>query len=381
MPESCKVAVIWIDWYAYHVARFRGMMSVPSLAGRVRGIELVGGVGVHQGLKFREDLPSDLPVDTLMPNSSWQSAGQLRLARALWRHLGKLNPEVLLVPGYYTLPAIAAAVWAKLHRRTSVLMTESTAEDHARVWWKEAAKSSLIRLLFDWAICGGKAHRRYLAQLGFPSDRVASSYDVVDNDFFCRKALELRQHQPSEFGLPSRYFLYTGRLAPEKNVEGLLAAWNDYRHGGGTWPLVLVGAGPSEPQLRAAAAALPFSYDIHFAGHTAYGDLPKFYAFAGCFVLPSIREPWGLVVNEALASGLPVIVSNRCGCAEDLVQHGHNGFVFDPANPDRLAASLQEIAAWDDPEQPYCGNNSINSVSNCSPLTFGKQVEKITASR
>ena len=161
-PRQTAVAVIWIDWYPYHVARFIGLQSACEFAGKVIGIELVGGIGVHAGLKFREELPDDLPVLTLMPDADWQRAGQLRLSLKLWKTLSEVNPQIVLVPGYYTLPAIAAALWAKLHRRQSVLMTESTASDHVRVWWKEKLKALLIHALFDWAIAGGTAHRRYL---------------------------------------------------------------------------------------------------------------------------------------------------------------------------------------------------------------------------
>ena len=377
MSEPCLVAVLWIDWYAYHVARFRGMMDNPMLAGKVRGIELVGGVGVHQGLKFREDLPVGLPVETLMPGCSWAEAGQLTLARKVWQCLTRVDPEVVLVPGYYTLPAIAAAFWAKFNRRTSVLMTESTAEDHIRVWWKELLKSALIRMLFDWAICGGKAHVRYLDQLGFATDRIAHSYDVVDNRSLEQSVRILRQQTAARQGLPGRYFLYVGRLAPEKNVDGLLAAWSRYRQQGGTWPLVLVGDGPLANSLQATAKALPFASDVHFAGHKGSAELPPYYAFAGCFVLPSTREPWGLVVNEAMASGLPVIVSDRCGCVEDLVHPGGNGLIFNPLLDGSLPLCLQHIASMGDKERDEMGNKSQTIIRNYSPETFGREVGRI----
>src|SRR5207247_1792609 len=74
-------------------------------------------------------------------------------------------------------------------------------------------------------------------------------------------------------------------------------------------------------------------------------ELPLYYARAKCFVLPSISEPWGLVVNEAMASSLPVLVSNRCGCAMDLVRHGRNGFVFNPLNVRSLANLFVEVSS------------------------------------
>ena len=377
VKANCSVAVIWIDWYAYHVGRFRGLQSVRELAGRVQGIELVGGIGVHAGLKFREPLPHDVSVETLLPRSSWHDVSKVRIATELWKYLNRLDPEVVLVPGYYTLPGIAAALWAKLYHRKSVLMTESTADDHQRVWYKEAFKAILIRALFDWAVTGGKAHVRYLRDLGFPEDRIAHFYDVVDNQLFHDRTSLLRYQSSTIYGLPSPYFLYIGRLAPEKNLGGLLEAWIEYRQSGGTWPLVLVGDGPSVDDLRKVAADSDFTSDIYFAGHKGSDDLPTYYAFAGCFVLPSTREPWGLVVNEAMASQLPVIVSSRCGCAEDLVIQGVNGYIFDPDDRSQLTGYLTRIEALGEAGCLAMGKRSADVIRQYSPENFGQQIARI----
>lgn len=371
-----RTVVIWIDWYPYHVARFRGLQSVLGTAGQVVGIELVGGVGVHAGLKFREPLPADIHVQTLMPDSDWQSAGQWLLTAKLWRTLRKLNPTTVLVPGYYTLPALAAALWAKLHGRQSVLMTESTAFDHPRTGWKETLKSRLVRTLFDWAITGGAPHRRYLEQLGFPMDHVVGCYDLVDNNFFETHARELRIAPPPSGELAHPYFLYVGRLSSEKNVDGLLQAWTEYRRTGGSWRLVIVGSGPEESRLRRTAERSGFGADVYFAGHKSVRELPTYYAYARCFVLPSTREPWGLVVNEALASGLPVIVSSRCGCAEDLVETGANGFVFDPADIGQLATALQKIENLTPQEHESMCLRSLQIIQRFCPARFGEEIAR-----
>jgi 1,2-diacylglycerol 3-alpha-glucosyltransferase len=374
---SCKVAVIWIDWYAYHVERFRGVLSDRSLAGHAQGIELVGGVGIHAGLKFRENLPSDLKVKTIMPESNWLEVSKVELSQKLWRVLSELQPKVILVPGYYTLPGITSALWAKLHRRKSVLMTESTEEDHARSWWKEALKGLLIRSLFDWAVTGGKAHVRYLKRLGFPEDRIRHFYDVVANETYMQQAALLRRQSHESFNLPRHYFLYIGRLAPEKNIAVLIRAWIEYRSSGGSWSLVLVGDGPSAESLRRIAAESQYPNDVHFAGHKESKELPKYYAFSSCFVLPSTREPWGLVVNEAMASGLPVIVSNRCGSAEDLVIDGDNGYVFNPTDEHELAATLLKMSDADESERLEMGKRSAEIIERYSPENFGREIASI----
>ena len=371
----CRAAVIWIDWYAYHLARFGGLQAAFGSAGEVTGIELVGGVGVHAGLRFREDLPLSLPIVSLFPEGSWAQTGKLRIARAVWRKLTELDPELVLVPGYYNLPAIAAALWAKLHGRLSVLMTESTAFDHIRTGWKERLKGLLIRLLFDRAVTGGTAHRLYLQQLGFPMARVRGRYDVVDNHGIAERTRTLRaDSKATEHGLPTGYFLFIGRLAEEKNVAGLLQAWVSYRTDGGTWPLVLVGDGPEKARLVEWAGQTGYARDVIFAGHKGSAALSLYQAFAGCFVLPSTREPWGLVVNEAMAAGLPVIVSTRCGCAADLVEHGRNGLLFNPASDGELAACLHLMEALSERERQRMGSASAERIAAFSPENFGREI-------
>ena len=380
-PKSCRVVVLWIDWYAYHVARFEALVHHEQLSGTVVGLEMVGGVGVHAGLTFRQNLPAGLPVETLLPDQNWRETGQLALAKAVWNRLDRLRPELVLVPGYYTAPGLSAALWARLHRKKSVLMTESTQSDHDRVWWKEAFKGALLKTLFNWSIAGGYPHSRYLQKLGFPANRIGRFYDVVENDFFHAECGRLRNTRiAAEFGLPSRYFLYVGRLAPEKNVNGLLDAYLNYRRSGGTWPLVIVGDGPESEKLRARAQSSSFSTDILFAGHKGHRELPPYYSFAGCFVLPSTREPWGLVVNEAMASGLPVILSNRCGCAEDLLAHGKNGFVFDPSRQSELSGCLSLTASLAPETLEQMGQHSYDRICTYSPQNWAAEVARILRS-
>ncbi len=367
----CRVAVIWIDWYAYHLARFEGLQSVFGREGQVAGIEMVGGVGVHAGLFFREGRKPGVNVETLLPQSSWGDANKLKLASMIWRRLSELQPEIVLVPGYYTLPAVAAALWAKLHGRTRVLMTESTEGDHVRTPWKETLKASALRLLFDWAVTGGRAHVRYLDALRFPMQRITRFYDVVGNEVLKQSTGRLRDiSAAAQHGLPERFFLYVGRLAPEKNVAGLLRSWLAYRCEGGTRPLVLAGDGPEAGSLRKLAASSPFGQEVLFTGQKSAQALIPLFSFAACFVLPSTREPWGLVVNEAMAAGLPVIVSDRCGCAEDLVISGQNGFIFDPTSNEQLTACLHRFEKLSADALSEMGAFSAHTIEPYSPETL-----------
>lgn len=371
---QCRAVVIWIDWYSYHVARFKGLQAAFGFNGEVYGIELIGGVGVHKGYNFREGVQG-LPVETLCATKGWHDANKVALSVALVRRLSKLGPKLVLVPGYYTLPGIAAAIWCKTTGRISVLMTETTATDHVRKGWREKIKSILIRSLFDWAVTGGAAHDRYLLQLGFSQQRIAHFYDVVGNRRIQESVSDIRLNSsPTQHGLPDHYFLFVGRLAPEKNVIDLLDAWLAYRARGGEWSLVIAGDGPDGPALKKRLEESIYKDRVCFLGHRSARELLPVYAFATTFVLPSKREPWGLVVNEAMAANLPVIVSKHCGCAEDLVHPGQNGFVFDPAHPEMLTDQLFLMSSYSEQERTRMGHVSLTLIERYTPQNFGQQI-------
>jgi glycosyltransferase involved in cell wall biosynthesis len=237
----------------------------------------------------------------------------------------------------------------------------------------------MVQRLFDSGICGGKSHARYLQQLGFPPEKIGRFYDVVDNCYYqdaadeARRSTEVRQ----KLRLPECYFLYVGRLAPEKNINGLLDAFARYRRLGGSWSLVLVGDGPEKLRLQNQTELLGIGGWVQFAGLKNTRETTPYYALAGCFVLPSLREPWGLVVNEAMASGLPVIVSERCGCAEDLVATGRNGFVFDPSRKGELSDRLFTVSAFDEKELSDMGRQSREIVAGYSPQHWAAEVARL----
>jgi glycosyltransferase involved in cell wall biosynthesis len=205
--------------------------------------------------------------------------------------------------------------------------------------------------------------------------RIAFGYDSVDNDYFIQGADRIRASGVAgETGLPNKYFLYVGRLAEEKGLDTLLDAFCRYRRAGGDWKLVLVGDGPRMGLLRARAEQLAIADAIEFHGLRKGDDLLRYYAFAGCFVLPSTREPWGLVVNEAMAAGLPVIVSTQCGCADDLVEYGGNGFTFDPKATEALSGLMRKISDCPEDVRIAMGNRSRALVDTVSLAKWAEGV-------
>jgi glycosyltransferase involved in cell wall biosynthesis len=168
-----------------------------------------------------------------------------------------------------------------------------------------------------------------------------------------------------------------GRFAPEKNIAHLLRAFGSYRKSGGNRHLVLVGNGPEFEQQRRFSSELGLNGSILFAGKKDYNEILPFYAFADWLILPSLREPWGLVANEAMASGLPIIASPRCGCFDDLVQEGVNGLSFDPDSTQAAADALLRADSIDESARREMAEQSRRMISAFSLERWRQNVEEL----
>ncbi len=316
---------------------------------------------------------------------------------------------VVFVPSYSPGRYFAIFAAAKSLGLKTVMMNESHAGTEKATGWKKWIKRQIVKQ-FDAALVGGAPHKRHFASLGIPDEKIFTGYDAVDGEYFAEQAAAIRADAGqfrARLGLPERYFLNLGRMVPKKNLATLVAAYGRYCDGwraagderNGKMPvaLVFVGSGELEPELEAQARSLgldvvdrrgwkagarPASTEncklstehsaeqhgtVLFYGFRQLDENPVFYALAEAFILPSLHEEWGLVVNEAMAAGLPVIVSSTAGCVEDLLPGGEsgqhappslnpqrstlnslearsNGFVFDPTSTEALAEALRRIA-------------------------------------
>jgi glycosyltransferase involved in cell wall biosynthesis len=134
--------------------------------------------------------------------------------------------------------------------------------------------------------------------------------------------------------------------------------------------LVILGDGPLRERLEATRDKLGLNSHIHFPGFKQYDELPAYLGLAGAFIHASSTEQWGLVVNEAMASGLPVLVSNRCGCAPSLLKEGINGFAFDPADASEIAAAMLRMSTMPEAERLQFGRASESIVGDVGPEQF-----------
>lgn len=217
---------------------------------------------------------------------------------------------------------------------------------------KDFARRLALRWLFsrvDRFLCIGSANRRFYRGHGVPDAKLVSAPYCVDNDAFARAAAARRPERAAlraKWGVAPDAFvpLFCGKLIGKKRPLDLVKAAASRTTGGAPWHVLFAGDGELAPAVRAALAEQGVTGTI--TGFLNQSEIAAAYVAADCLVLPSdFWETWGLVVNEALASGLDVVVSDRCGCAADLAAPLGSEHVFPCGDTDALRDSLAAVAA------------------------------------
>jgi 1,2-diacylglycerol 3-alpha-glucosyltransferase len=287
------------------------------------------------------------------------------LVKHLWSNLVRLDPQVLVIAGYAQPAMLAALLWARLHHIPAILLSETTETDFTRTVWREQIKQRIISQ-YQAALVGGQPQKRYLIKLGVPEKSIFYGYDIVGNDVFHPDRI---QHLPSPHDRP--YFLAINRFVTKKNLPVLINAYATYRQlaGDRAWDLVLCGDGQLRTQLEQQILDLNLTAHVHLPGFLQQDQLLPYFAHAQCFIHTSTHEQWGLVVNEAMAAGLPVLVSDRCGCVEDLLLEGTNGFSFDPYKPEELTRLMLRMSS-SEIDRAAMGQAALQHIQQFSPSYF-----------
>jgi glycosyltransferase involved in cell wall biosynthesis len=374
MERKHAVAAVFHHIGPYHHARLNAAADRLS----VTGIEWSAKSHDAWGASAT---PARYHKVSLFPEATDHYPNKVELRFAFWSALEQTNPDAVAVNGWNNFGSLIAAICCVRRGIPMVVMSESSRQDEPRTWWKEAIKRRIVSL-YSAALVGGKHHVEYLVELGMPRERIFTGYDVVDNAYFREKTEEIRSQRSEvrqKYALPEKYFLASARFVEKKNLPKLIQAYAEYRRRSHIetkvpWDLVLLGDGPLRKTLNSQLSTLNLRDHVHLPGFRPYDELPVYYAWANTFVHASTSEQWGLVVNEAIASGLPVIVSDRCGCVPELVQG--NGFTFDPINEHELTARFLEMASLSDEERTHLSDNSYRIAANFAPECFGEGLER-----
>ncbi len=268
----------------------------------------------------------------------------VRLNWGMLKELSGYNPDVIITSGYDSIAYWQAFLYARATGRKFVLRSGTTMMSAGSV---RGARGLLKRLLIkgsDGFIAYGTKAKEYLECIGADGSRINICINTVDMEYFRegaktgRGSVDFARRRGS---YPEFLMLYSGQLIRRKGLSRALAAI-DRLHDPDIG-LIVVGSGPQEAELKRFCEGR--GLNVYFEGFKQQDSLPEYYALADVFVLPSIDEVWGLVVNEALAAGQYVLCSKYAGAGYDLIRPGWSGELFDPDDTDGLAEAIMRLKA------------------------------------
>lgn len=263
---------------------------------------------------------------------------------------GELRPRLLVLHGWRTAMMWQAALWARRRGVPYLIRGENPLFKGDRP--PQGIARNFHRALLRWLLRGsagvltlGTANERYFASLGVPRERMFRMPYFVDVGAVRVAAQEGRARRAAlrnKWGVPADAFLVIGvaKLQARKRaidlVEALAALPRDTQ-------VLWVGSGEMESSARARATELGVTDRFHLTGFLPAADTWELLGAADIFALPSAQEKWGLVLNEAAAAGLPILATDQCGAAEDLVVEGETGAIVPTGD---VAAWARAIGVW-----------------------------------
>jgi glycosyltransferase involved in cell wall biosynthesis len=254
--------------------------------------------------------------------------------------LARSRPEVV-ISGGFSFPSLYAAAYTRARGAGLVIHSDGTARSEATITWPQRLTRRLLARTSDAAAGNSLQATERFMSLGWPSDRVFAALHTTQIEPFHAVG---RARRPS----PHQHLvlLHVGRLIPRKGVDRLIRAAAAARAEQADVRLEIVGSGPTESDLRRLAEELDVPTTWH--GFVDQDGLPDYYAAADAFAFPTLEDPFGIVLLEAAAAGLPLVASPHGGATGDLVKEGQTGFVVEPDDLRAHARALVTLAR--DPE-------------------------------
>ena len=290
---------------------------------------------------------------------------KLQKKRKVSQILNEVKPDVIYLSGWNENTSHYLLFICQIKKIPIVMLSDSRYKDTKRNIFFELIKKILLKGCSS-AIVAGEESENYLIKLGFKKSDIFKPYNVVDNNYF------FSTHNSKRF---NKYILCVSRFLKRKNHIKLLNSFETYKKKGGKLNLVLIGSGSEKENLLKIKQKLSFKENISIENWKNISELKKYYFNAKVFVLLSKTDNWGLVINEAMASGLPCIVSYECGCYVDLIKDKNTGWGVNPEDEDELANIFHEIDKIGEREFIDKQKNCLNIIRDYSLENFSDAVK------
>jgi 1,2-diacylglycerol 3-alpha-glucosyltransferase len=352
-----KVVITHTDFRIYWPARLNALNNFLQ----ERNIHLDIVEIANSGSNYEFSADSFLEPENwhcLFPGKKIEEINASLANKKLREKLDELFPDIIIAGAIAFPSGAGGSRWAVENKKKVIIFDDARLEDTPRSSYVNFIKKKIYTCIYA-VFCPSHAWKRTYNYFGLKDKQLFYGVNVVNNSFWQNG--ESSNQLPE---MPGGYFFTVGRQIPKKNYLFLLKAYNDYIGKiPNPVPLVLVGNGSERTHLENFIKANNL-HSVHFLPFLSQRQLRDLYNRASCFILPSkYGESWGLVVNESMAAGLPVLVSDQSGCASTLVQNGLNGYTFPPDNIEILSGYLLKMHSLSITDSESMGLKSLEIIN------------------
>jgi len=366
------IGFYWQNFAPYHVDMLDAVAEHFGERMPICGIELAPLDPFYPWK--RSDRCHKFELVTLFPGMSFDKLSRTRRFFALRRAIAKKACKHVFLCHYQEMEVFFLAIYLRLTGRRVFIIQDSKFDDKKRYLIREILKVLWYKP-YNGAIVASKRTKDYLRLLGFQEDKLFAGYDVISIDRV--RQLAGTPTAPGGVAYKDRHFAVIARLVPKKNISLALKAYGLYAKalGDKARHLAICGSGELEDRLREEAKELGLT-NVEFRGWLSEQEVAGTLGATLALIVPSTEEQWGLIVNNALAMGVPVLCSDNVGARDYLVKSGVNGYVFEPDNADGLAYFMKRLTV-DEAEWKRFAKNSLKLADRGDVEIFVRNVEKV----
>jgi len=357
-----KVLILHNDLRAYWKRRIIYLHNFLSSKGiDLHAVELFG-----KGSPYDFD-PFNKTVhwwDCLFPEQSNIELSKYQISSKVFAKLDELNPDVIIAGSIVFYSGALGLRWAKRNKKKFIMFDDAKPSWVKRNFLVQGIKNLITRQIDALWLPSAEYDREYEKLYSKKKIHYLYGFNCVDNALF-------------KFGEDKKFdhkkIICVGRLVPKKNIQNLLSAWKFVEDQNDTYSLVILGDGPLMPELRSFAKSNNIG-KVEFSGAVDNDNIPQYLYNADAFISPSLYESWGLVVNEAMAAGLPVLLSDKINAAHTLLEDGANGYIFDPGDKEEMQRKLIDYINLSETEKKKMSENSLRIINSMNYENMGRQL-------
>ena len=357
--EKCRVAIIHNIIAPYRIPVFEKLAKNPSI-----DLKVFYCAETHSDRNWEVNACETYDYTILLGTCIQVGSFKYHVNPSIVWELLRGNYDVVILGGCCDFTTQLAFIFSKLMKIPLILWSEGITSAQSRIGKLASPFTNHIVASVDAVVVPGELSRQYHITCGAMPERVFIAPSIVDNEFYIEQYNQLKPKKDQlkkDRGIAhNKVILYMGQLIERKGIQYLISAYKSFKQDYNDACLVIVGDGPLKDNLQRACIEQNIE-DVIFTGWVTEKEKVVYYSIADIFVLPTLEDVWGLVVNEAMCCGLPIITTNSAGCSIDLVENGYNGFIVNSGDVEQLYCAL--LNAFESPvEHDQMGIRSLEKI-------------------